>query len=139
MPFRATIKTCSWSQQEFLTVFNSIWYISWKWIDLHGFSYHFRFEWRLYFSVFQAFPVNPTEESMFTNISLPFWAAAQTLWRVFCHQLRHKTIYNLYCLNRKRLIVTIIKKDFSLWCIWSSLNFMITHIISNIDRQIAWT
>lgn len=50
-------------------------------------SYHFGFERRLNLSVLQTFPVDASEEGVFSDVPLALGAAAQTLGRVFGHQL----------------------------------------------------
>lgn len=50
-------------------------------------TYQFGLEWRLYFLVLKAFPVDTSEEGMLSDVSLSLQAAAQALGRVLGHQL----------------------------------------------------
>ena len=50
-------------------------------------TYHFGLEGWLYLPVRKAFPIDASEEGMFSDVPLSLWAAAQTLGRVFGHQL----------------------------------------------------
>lgn len=50
-------------------------------------THHFGFKWRLDLFVGQALPVNASKESLLSDVPLTLWAAAETLWWVFGHQL----------------------------------------------------
>lgn len=50
-------------------------------------TYHFGFEWRLYLSVLQAFPVDASEEDVVSDVPLSLLTAAQTLGWKLGHQL----------------------------------------------------
>lgn len=50
-------------------------------------TYQFGLEWWLYLFVLKAFPVNASEEGVFSNIPLSLRAAAQTLGWMLGHQL----------------------------------------------------
>lgn len=48
-------------------------------------SHHFGFEGRLYLPVLEAFPVNTSEEGMFSDVSLSLKSTAKTLGRMLGH------------------------------------------------------
>lgn len=50
-------------------------------------TYHFGLEGRLYLPVFEAFPVDTSEEGVFSDVPLSLSAATQTLGWVLGHQL----------------------------------------------------
>lgn len=50
-------------------------------------THHFGFKWRLDLSVRQAVPVDASEEGLLPDVHLALWPAAETLGRVFGHQL----------------------------------------------------
>lgn len=53
---------------------------------LCSFPTHFGLEGRLYLPILEAFPVNASEESVFSDVPLSLRATAQTLGRVLGHQ-----------------------------------------------------
>lgn len=55
-------------------------------MHVHG-TYHFRLEGWLDLPVLKAFPIDTSEEGVFSDVPLSFRAASQTLGWVFGHQL----------------------------------------------------
>lgn len=77
-------------------------------------TYHFGLEGWLYLPVLKAFPVNTSEEGMFSDVPLSLSAAAQTLGWVLGHQLfiENKTIC-IWSQKRDNIIVLNHSGDFT--------------------------
>lgn len=82
-------------------------------------TYHFRLKGGLYLSVLETFPIDASEEGVFSDVPLSLSATAQTFGWVFSHQLLMATHTHKKITVRLRIIIIIMIKRFLL-ILWST-------------------
>lgn len=70
-------------------------------------TYHFRLKGGLYLSVLETFPIDASEEGVFSDVPLSLSATAQTFGWVFSHQLLMATHTHKKNTVRLRIIIII--------------------------------
>ena len=66
-----------------------------------GYTYNFRLEWRLNFTIFNFFPVNSTEKAVISDIFFAMSTAAQSLHWVFGQELLGEIINLCWWISRE--------------------------------------